>query len=1143
LKSARLSDFVTIRGRFHRSVSLARDWHRGGDLSEYLVTPTIKEIARRVVDELEPPNGARAWSITGPYGSGKSAFGLFLADLLAAPKPSHPESQVLRKGRKFLKKPFVPVLVVAERGPLVPLVVRAIGDALRTVAPTFSRRVATLSEKRSVSGAELSEITLGAAKAVEEKGRGGLLLIVDELGKFLEFASSENPDGDVYFLQQLAEAVARSKPPILFATILHSAFADYLPMAQEVRRIEWQKVQGRFQDVPFQLPTEQVLALVASALERRVPRALWAVWKAGTDELLSAAWLSEARRRLPLDELLPACLPLHPTAALLLWSVFRSKVAQNERSLFAFLTSEEPYGFQEFLKKSSWNEGGGPLYRVADLYDYVAGALGLSAFTGEHARKWALVDHALNRIPPEAPDVARKLVKAIGLLSLYGPPVGLQASLLAVKAAVGQTDDFDDAFGQLEDRSVIVYRRHLGGYALWEGSDVDLEAAYENARQHAPGSHLHVRLKTALTLRPMVARAHYIETGTLRLFDIDVIPSDPAAMKAAIEQPQVGDGRVLFVLSGNRAPRETIELARDLTRRSGSESLLLFAIPKAVAGLEEALLDLERWTWVKESVPELQGDPVARHEVQARLAAARDRLERIAGRVFGLPGHLFEPSRSVWVQKGRERAVRSPVGFQRWLSQLCNRAFTGTPRLHNELLNRHNLSSAAAAARRNLLACMVTSPAVPRLGIHGTPPEASMYESMLRAGGFHRARQGTLGFGSPLDDWKPVWASIETFVHSAKTARRPVSELFKILKASPYGLRDGPIPVLLAAVLVSQWDEIALYEEGGFVPELRIEVLERLTRRPETFELQSHRLDAHQRRALKFLEGLVGSAEVPPSAPRGGLLPVVKSLVLFAARLNPYVKQTARLATPETAAVRDYLLRAGDPRKLVFEELPLALGVPIDHRDGGSGFAKRLQACLRALSRAYQELLDDLESQIRQVFDLKGQSLDAMKQLQRRAAPLLPYAVDQKLQLFVKEVTREHQDRDWREIVGRVINGGLPPSHWNDGDVVAFQVRLPELAGQFTRLEELVVERQQSGVARVLRIGVLDGLHRESRAVIPVDPDVEVDATGLAVRLRALLDAHTNGNGRARQTRLAALATVAESLLSEPSRLEARPDA
>src|SRR2546430_71953 len=191
VKATRLSDLVSIRGRFHRSVSLTRDWQRGVDLSEYVVTPTIKEIARRIVDELEHPNGARAWSITGPYGSGKSAFGLFLADLLAADECSHPESEVLRKGRKLLKRPFVPVLIVAERAPLAQSVIKGLSDGLRTIAPSFSRRLVDAQRDRGLSGGELSQLAVEAAESACDKGYGGLLLILDELGKFLEFAASD----------------------------------------------------------------------------------------------------------------------------------------------------------------------------------------------------------------------------------------------------------------------------------------------------------------------------------------------------------------------------------------------------------------------------------------------------------------------------------------------------------------------------------------------------------------------------------------------------------------------------------------------------------------------------------------------------------------------------------------------------------------------------------------------------------------------------------------------------------------------------------------------------------------------------------------------------------------------------------------
>ena len=64
MKATRLSDLVSIRGRFHRSVSLTLDWQRGVDLSEYVVTPTIKEIARRSEERRVGKECRSRWS---PY--------------------------------------------------------------------------------------------------------------------------------------------------------------------------------------------------------------------------------------------------------------------------------------------------------------------------------------------------------------------------------------------------------------------------------------------------------------------------------------------------------------------------------------------------------------------------------------------------------------------------------------------------------------------------------------------------------------------------------------------------------------------------------------------------------------------------------------------------------------------------------------------------------------------------------------------------------------------------------------------------------------------------------------------------------------------------------------------------------------------
>ena len=53
----------------------------------------------------------------------------------------------------------------------------------------------------------------------------GLFLVIDELGKLLEYAA-ENPSGtDLYLLQALAEYAARSRKPFYILVILHQDFS------------------------------------------------------------------------------------------------------------------------------------------------------------------------------------------------------------------------------------------------------------------------------------------------------------------------------------------------------------------------------------------------------------------------------------------------------------------------------------------------------------------------------------------------------------------------------------------------------------------------------------------------------------------------------------------------------------------------------------------------------------------------------------------------------------------------------------------------------------------------------------------------------------------------------------------------------
>jgi hypothetical protein len=94
--SPTLDKFIVVASRFSRSVSLARDVHRADALDGYILTPTGRDMLRRMADALCGNSTTRAWSVTGPYGSGKSAFALFAAQLLCG------EESVRQQARRFL---------------------------------------------------------------------------------------------------------------------------------------------------------------------------------------------------------------------------------------------------------------------------------------------------------------------------------------------------------------------------------------------------------------------------------------------------------------------------------------------------------------------------------------------------------------------------------------------------------------------------------------------------------------------------------------------------------------------------------------------------------------------------------------------------------------------------------------------------------------------------------------------------------------------------------------------------------------------------------------------------------------------------------------------------------------------------------
>lgn len=716
-ESPSLVNCVEVQRRFRRSVNLDRDAGSPDALDGYVVTPAVRRALSQITSGLADASGDRAWSLVGPYGSGKSAFAVFLADLLSGSGSSGGDAaRSLVDGSvdgALPRQPLFPALLTAERAPLDTLLLKSLGSTVEAIWATqrgAKPRVLT-TIKRLLNGSAPSLSRCATSDVVEcfeeavlkigDKTGAGLLLIVDEAGKALEYAAQRPTRGDVYLLQALAEVAARSNGvPFVVLTLLHQSFERYAHQLGAADRNEWAKVQGRFGELAFREGGDQIIRLTAAAIRRTGEPPAAKDWTQAVST--AASWISEGTgwNRAELAGHLDACWPLHPVTAVLLGPLFRGRLAQNERSLFAFLSAGEPLSFRDFLRTHEPNR----LYTVDRLYDYATGMLG-NRVLGRDGRQWAEIDTAIRRLPPESEAVDEQVLKTVGLLGMLGDQVGLRASAEIVAACVGAGAAAEDSLERLKQESVLVFRRFRDAFQIWEGSDLDLDDLVLHADSQLPSDFSVAQvLQRQAARRPLVARRHLFETGTLRFFDVRFV--DAARLVAGEQANLASDGDGCVILALPQTERE----ADDLGSRQGIAGLaidrlgvgkpVVLVVPEASERLAQLARELAVSQIVRTSTPELQADPAARTELSGRI----EELERqIAAEV----GRAFDPRRSAWFTKGERLNVASWRNASSALSDLCDEYYADAPPIRNELLNRRALSTSAARARRNLIEAMI----------------------------------------------------------------------------------------------------------------------------------------------------------------------------------------------------------------------------------------------------------------------------------------------------------------------------------------------------------------------------------------------------------------------------------------------------
>ena len=1028
----------------YTSTSLENDLANVSLFDGIIVTKPLSDTIRKVstgANDLDQKNSAI--SIIGPFGSGKSTSAFVAYHYLRDTIPNDLKDQLAEHDIAPIKNRFQKNEIIVLTG-----------------------RKMSLNGHISEVLKEKNDIVDGIRQRLGSGKK--LALIIDEFGKYLEF-NSDNPEhGDVYLLQELAELAQRSNGSFLLLTIRHQALSAYLSSVKSKYINEWKKIQGRFSDIVHTTNLNETLKMFHLFFDKRFPNRKSDVIPAEINDVFKGNNMFSEDIAIPI---LRSCYPLHPITTLIMISSFK-RFGQNDRSIFTFIGSNERNSLNEWIRKSNGTES----YSLWNFYDFIQTNMRFNLTESEINSDWRMVESAIdtylinsdNNDQVEHESILR-LLKSIGLIQIFGKDVGLQSNKdilhasLVTNPSAKEEHQVEDALDLVRKKNIVTFKNLYKTYVIWEGSDLDVNALIEHTIEgFSEQLSLSPYLNKYFHIAPIIAQKHYVEKGTMRwatfeFCDIDhIFNSSDDAVDALI--------RCLIINNNDDKKKLQKELNKyDDTKSKKVIPLLLVLNTKA----REDFLTFIAINELLLSNDEIKKDKIARKEMRSRLSDYKKKLDTIF-----LNRDEYETELFIWDNNQFNKI--SWNGINSSLTNKVEEIYPYTPVIHNELINNSKPSPSANIGVMKFLQALHDHPYQMGLSIEGTGPEKSIYLNLLERTGLHREVDGHYQLTSPSNEENLdyLWKKWDEIITSSKTGKINLTDLQKVAKEPPFGLKEGLAKILSIVKLFEKLNQVSIYERNNihgtesFIEEIYTDDIELMYKRPEMYDLKYVKTEKIHKSLFielyRILDVDKGQKEQASLTSTITMLGVVKPLIKFINGLKGYTKQTLTISEPYHDVIQK-IINSVSPEDLIYIEIPKALGLKSISEDTNEKdlqkYIKKLEEWHRVVHRFNENIINRINNEFQVHWDIKPRNekvSTTYKYLRDQInEDVASFFIDFQLKEFAKRVLETNNDHDeWLESVVSAM-AGARLENWNDDDHALFIERLNNFHIRVKEAEEL----------------------------------------------------------------------------------------
>lgn len=967
------------------STNIVRDQSKQID---YVVTPNTKEIFDRIFINNYGSN--KSFNLIGNYGTGKSTF------LWALEKNLNKEkiffSSLSSEQNNFVDYEFIKI--IGENDSLLNILSKEL--KLKGVVDN-SRIIETLERRR--------------VKAI--KNKKGIVLVIDEFGKFLEYASKNKSADELFLIQQISEWANDDLNETYFIITLHQNFSSYGNNLSIQDRLEWEKVKGRFVDLVFNEPVEQLIYFASKKLkEFSIPKKIESDFKSLLELIQRSKLVSH--NKLINKELSNSLYPLDWLSSNILVNSLQ-RYGQNERSLFSFLNDDTDYSVKK-LKKD--------FYSVSNVYDYLVNTLSseINNSNNPHRAQWLTAFRALERaelVFEEDYSHASEVIKTIGLVNIFSKVGGLfDKDFIANYFKLTRGFDVLPILEKLDRAGIIRFYKHSNKINFLEGTDLDLEQELISiSKEINPDFSIANEIKNLVDLPVLLVKRYSFETGTRRFFEYRVFES----YQELTDGEGVIDGYINLVFEDKKLS--------DIKKKSKDFTSNIFVLYKNSSQIRNEVLTILKFGRLIEKHSE---DSNAKKLLDSERQFHLQNLENL------VINQLFNNDKNIWVNNGKSEQVGSKHKLYEWLTEICYKIYKNTPIFKNELINKQFLSAPINSARKYLIRSLLENEHIENLGFSEEkfPPQKAIYISLLKEAGIHK-KNNKLGYyelSKPpsCSNLYNLWNASEDFLKSSLSSKRNLVEFYEVLQVSPYKLKKGFIDFWIPIFLIAKKEDYALFHSnGGFVPFLTEDTIDLIHKKPQDFLVKSYDVSGLKVNLLESYKELVQIGDSSSKGTQSTFLTIFGNFLRFQRGLNNYTLKTNKLSNKATK-LREAIVSSKDPEDALFNLFPTALGFHSlaikEDVEVLNSFTNHIQDAIREIRNAYNELLNRVEKVIVDSFYCTSLDFVIYKtEIQSKISEINPSTLGKVQGVFYKRLTSPLDDRiSWvKSVADSALGKGL----------------------------------------------------------------------------------------------------------------------